>query len=79
MATRKGDPYKTGELETILSMVPTKANVSFLSELLDRSESAIKIVYRIAYGADSFGRGADVQARKIRQAKRRVGIVIGRS
>jgi hypothetical protein len=77
MSVRKGFPYKPGELEVILSMVPTKTNISMLSELLDRSESAIRIVYKIAYGRGSFGKPTDVQVRKIRLARKRVGIAIG--
>ena len=39
---RKGAEYDKGELETILSLVPTKQNVKRLSQLLKRSEDAIK-------------------------------------
>ena len=44
MHDRKWKIYKDGELEVILSLVPTSRNISYLSRLLDRSESAIEIV-----------------------------------
>jgi hypothetical protein len=47
---RTNAPYKEGELEVILSMVPTENNIKWLSRLLERSEAAIEIVYKIAYG-----------------------------
>ena len=75
---RKNEPYKAGELEVILSMAPTKANIKFLSTLLDRSESAIEIVYKLAYEHGPFGKDASVQEKKIQTAKARVGIAIGR-
>ena len=49
MPTRTGKPYKDGELETILSLAPTDANIRWLSTLLERSEEAIEIVYKIAF------------------------------
>lgn len=78
MASRKNAPYRAGELETILSMVPTADNIKWLSQLLERSEDAIKIVYRIAYEHGPFGKNADIQEKKVIEAKRRVGIAIGR-
>lgn len=78
MTARKNAPYKSGELEVILSLVPTEKNIQHLSELLDRSEEAIKIVYRIAYEHGPFGERADIQEKKVIQAKTRVGIAIGR-
>jgi hypothetical protein len=77
-AIRKGVEYRRGELETILSLVPTDANISHLAALLDRSEDAIRIVYRMAY--TSFGRlrgkGGDIQREKIRTVCRRLHINI---
>jgi len=78
MGIRRNKPYKDGELEVILSLAPTEANINWLSLLLDRSEEAIKIVYRIAFEHGPFGRNADIQIRKIFAAKKRVGIAIGR-
>jgi hypothetical protein len=78
MPTRKNEPYKSGELEVILSLAPTKNNIQYLSELLDRSKEAIEIVYRIAYEHGPFGEHADIQEKKVIQAKNRVGIAIGR-
>ncbi len=70
--------YKPGELEVILSLAPTKNNIAILSLLLDRSESAIEIVYKIAYECGPFGKNAGIQEQKIIQAKNRIGIKIGR-
>jgi len=78
MPTRKGVEYKSGELEIILSLVPTLANIRHLSKLLDRSPEAIKIVYRIAYDHTPFGKNADIQVAKILAAKKSIGIDIGR-
>ncbi len=75
--TRKFEPYADGELEIILSLVPTETNIAHLARLLRRSESAITIVYRIAYGGLVPGgdkRGA--QVRKIRAAKKRLAIAV---
>lgn len=79
MADRTGKPYEEGELEVILSMAPTYDNVHWLAKLLGRSEEAIQIVYKIAFEHGPFGHCADVQERKIVEAKKRVGICIGRS
>ena len=73
---RRNKPYKDGELEIILSLVPTKSNIQWLACLLDRSEQAIVIVYRIAYGHGKFGTTAGIQKRKILAAKKRVGISV---
>lgn len=78
MPMRKNEQYRPGELETILNMAPTKANIRWLSLLLERSEGAIEIVYKIAFEHGPFGRQAGVQVEKILAAKSRVGIKIGR-
>ena len=78
MPDRKNKPYKDGELEVILSMAPTEANIKWLSKLLDRTPSAIQIVYKIAYEHGPFAKSADIQQKKILAAKKRVGISIGR-
>lgn len=78
MTKRKGSEYKDGELEVILSMVPTEANIKWLSKLLERSPSAIQIVYKIAYEHGPFAKSANIQQKKILAAKKRVGISIGR-
>src|SRR5262245_31201110 len=72
-------PYKEGELEVILSVSPTPANVFWLSKLLERSEEAIKKVYQIAFEQGPFAKAADPQQGKIVAAKRRVEAGIGRS
>jgi hypothetical protein len=78
MPARTNKPYKDGELEVILSLAPTAENIQRLSRLLDRSEDAIQIVYNIAFEHGPFGQDANVQTRKILEAKERVGIRIGR-
>lgn len=78
MPARRGEEYRDGELEVILSLAPTKANIKWLSTLLERDEGAIEIVYKLAYEHGSFGKDASVQERKIMEAKRNVGIAIGR-
>ena len=78
MPNRTGKQYKKGELEVILSLAPTKQNIRWLSFLLERSEEAIEIVYKIAFEHGPFGENADIQERKIVEAKERIGINIGR-
>ena len=78
MASRTNEPYKDGELDIILSLAPTVDNIQRLSSLLERSEKAIEIVYKIAFEHGPFGHRATVQERKILAAKKRVGIKIGR-
>jgi hypothetical protein len=71
-------PYRDGELEVILSLPPTAANIRWLSSALGRSESAIRVVYRFAFGHGSFGKQAKSMDTKVLAAKKRVGIGIGR-
>ena len=78
MPSRSNKPYKEGELEVVLSMPPTAANIYWLSKLLDRSTEAIEIVYKIAFEHGPFARAASIQQRKIMAAKQRVGIGVGR-
>ena len=78
MGNRANHPYKDGELDIILSLAPTRDNIKRLSSLLERSEKAIEIVYKIAFEHGPFGKRASVQEQKIIEAKKRVGIRIGR-
>jgi hypothetical protein len=78
MVQRKNKPYKPGELEIILSLAPTRANVYWLATLLERSEQAIQIVYKHAFEHGPFGADARIQGQKILAAKKKVGITIGR-
>ena len=78
MPRRTNEPYKEGELEVILSLAPTAGNIHWLSKLLERSPSAIEIVYKIAYEHGPFAKAASIQQRKILEAKQRVGVGIGR-
>ena len=76
---RKGARYAPAELEVVLSMVPTSANVMYLSTLLCRTPDAIKIIFRLAFQhGDRFGKTATSQRKKIAEAARRVGLAIGR-
>jgi hypothetical protein len=78
MYARKNKPYKAGELEVVLSLAPTSQNIHWLATLLGRSESAIEIIYKHAFEHGPFGASADIQSRKIIEAKKRIGIRIGR-
>lgn len=78
MTAKKHVPYRPGELEIILSLIPTEKNIQYLSKLLDRSEASIKIIYQVAYNFGTLGGNPDIEERKIVQAKKRVGIIIGR-
>lgn len=77
MTTRKGEPYKPGELEIILSLAPTRGNIENLAKLLERSKGAVSIVYKVAYEGGTFGKTADIQRRKILAAKKALDIRIG--
>lgn len=61
MAERKGEEYRAGELEHILSLAPIKQNIKYLADLLYRTESSIKIVYRNAYEKGGFAKAAKSQ------------------
>ena len=76
---RKSMTYRAGELEVILSLPPTSKNIGWLSELLGRTPAAIEIVYKIAFEHGPFAQQAGIQERKILEAKKRVGISIGRT
>jgi hypothetical protein len=78
MSDRKGIEYKDGELEVILALSPTDLNIKNLSNLLDRTPDAIKLVYRIAFEHGPFAKEATSQENKILAAKKKLGISIGR-
>ena len=77
---RRNAQYSPGELEVVLLTCPTKCNIQYLSELLQRTPSAIKLIYRFAFNYNGrFGRESMSQRRKINEAKVRLGLVaIGR-
>jgi len=75
---RKSRPFRDGELDVILSMVPTKDNIARLAMLLERSEDAIVVIYRKAYAHGDFTKSSKVMQKKILAAKKRLGIVLGR-
>lgn len=71
--------YRDGELDLILSLVPTKANVARLASSLGRSKDAITIVFRMAYtkfGRQRQGIPIQIQRKKIAQAKKKAGIIL---
>ena len=78
MRGRTNQPYAPGELEVVLSLAPTEKNIHWLSLLLERSEKSIQIIYKLAFEHGPFGKDGGVQERKIIEAKRRVGISVGR-
>jgi hypothetical protein len=75
---RHNQPYAAGELEVILSLAPTEQNIKWLSILLQRSTKAIEVIYKHAFEQGPFGRTGGIQQEKILEAKKKVGIVIGR-
>ena len=75
MRDRKGHEYSDGELEIILSLVPTDQNIGHLARLLERSDDAIRIVYKQAYEKRDFGKTAIAQRKK--EVKVHLGISIG--
>ena len=75
---RHGEEYKDGELEVILSTVPTHTNIDALARMLERTPNAILKVYKIAFEHSAFGKSGGIQERKIVAAKAKVGIALGR-
>ncbi|MEX1254217.1 MAG: hypothetical protein WEE64_07740 [Dehalococcoidia bacterium] len=78
------DPYTRGEIELVLSLVPTRANVANLAQSLGRTEDAIWTLYELAYSGRwlkkqlaRFGPHQDNVTTKIGQAKKKLGIGIG--
>jgi len=69
--------YREGELELILSLAPTSENIQRLTKVLGRSESALQLVYRAAFGHGAFPEGKAFN-RKVLAAKKSLGIAIGR-
>jgi hypothetical protein len=69
--------YREGELELILSLAPTAENLQRLAKVLGRSESALQLVYRAAYGHGAFPQGKAFNA-KVLTAKHNLGIELGR-
>jgi hypothetical protein len=69
--------YREGELEMILSLAPTATNLKLLAKVLGRSEAALQLVYRAAYGNGAFPEGAAFN-RKVVAAKKSLGITFGR-
>jgi len=72
---RANKQYKEGELEIILSLAPTNTNIKWLSKLLERSEDAITIIYKIAFKHPPFNPSKmhnNSQVQKINEAKKRI-------
>lgn len=77
-------PYKQEEVNLILTLAPTHANVKNLAKSLGRSIDAIYTVYHLAYSSrwlkDTLSGMGDTQdnvATKIARAKKKHGIFIG--
>ena len=62
----------------ILGLAPTRDHIRLLALVLERSEAAIRVVYKLAFEHGPFGRTAGIQEEKILAAKAQVGIEIGR-
>jgi len=78
------NPYKQEEVNLILSLAPTHANVKNLAKSLGRTPDAIYTIYNLAYSGrwlkDTLNDMEDSQdnvATKIARAKKRQGIFIG--
>lgn len=65
MPPRTNKPYRDGELEVILSLAPTHTNIKWLSVLLERTEEAIEIVYKIAFEHGPFAKQSGIQEKKV--------------
>lgn len=76
MPRQPSHEYREGELELILSLAPTSENIQRLAKVLGRSESAMQLVYRAAFGHGSFPKGAAFN-RKVLAAKKTLGIAVG--
>ena len=68
--------YREGELELILSLAPTSENIQRLAKVLGRSESALQLVYRAAFGHGAFPEGKAFN-QKVFAAKQTLGIAVG--
>lgn len=76
MPRTQNHEYSTAELELILSLAPTRENIKRLSTVLNRSEPAMQIVYRAAFGHGNFPEGKAFN-RKVLAAKKALGIAVG--
>lgn len=78
------NPYKQEEVNLILTLAPTHANVKNLAKSLGRSTDAIYTVCHLAYSGrwlkDSLNATGDSQdnvVTKVARAKKKLGIFIG--
>jgi hypothetical protein len=78
------NPYKQEEVNLILTLAPTHANVKNLAKSLGRTTDAIYTVYHLAYSGrwlkDTLSGMGDAQnnvVTKIARAKKKHGIFIG--
>lgn len=77
MTRGKNREYSEEEMDLILSLAPTSENIRRLSKVLGRSEAAVTLVYRSAFGYGGFPEG-EAFNRKVLKAKERLGIELGR-
>jgi len=78
------NPYKQEEVNLILTLAPTHANVKNLAKSLGRTTDAIYTVYRLAYSPrwlkdtlSGMEASQDNVATKIARAKKKFGIFVG--
>ena len=78
------NPYKQEEVNLILTLAPTHANVKNLAKSLGRTTDAIYTVYNLAYSRrwlkdtlSGMGDAQDNIATKIARAKKKLGIFAG--
>ena len=78
------NPYKQEEVNLILTLAPTHANVKNLAKSLGRTTDAIYTVYRLAYSGrwlknilTGMEDSQDNVATKIVRAKKKLGIFVG--
>jgi hypothetical protein len=78
------NPYKQEEVNLILTLAPTHANVKNLAKSLGRTTDAIYTVYHLAYSGrwlkdtlNATGDSQDNVVTKIARAKKRLGLFEG--
>ena len=78
------NPYKQEEVNLILTLAPTHANVKNLAKSLGRTTDAIYTIYHMAYSGrwlkDTLNDMTDSQdnvVTKIARAKKKLGVFIG--
>jgi len=79
----KGKPYSQEEIDLILSVIPSKTNITNLASALRRGIDAIGMIYEIAYNVKLLRENLDDDKpkndvfQKIANSKTKLGIFIG--